>query len=265
MTDTAVPEDSVTVAEPSRRAHITPEQEINGWRQLSAVNGVPWVDPMTTPCGTCPWRTKFATTPNPNFPAQAVPAVGRMFLERVWAAPVSGSRLGLLTMCHRGHHASLSEDEWRRRTDVYAPCAAVTAIQQREAIRWHEGEPADVDEAAAVRIARWMGVPERIFLSKQLTKDDLLRRANPAIADESVAHPSLPPMRPGEFAMDAPLPTHDIVCTGSVDDESAREEIEAVAGFTVHQHPEPQHVAVRVEASSREVAVAWLQARLDAP
>jgi hypothetical protein len=66
------------------------------------------------------------------------------------------------------------------------------------------------------------------------------------------------PIRPGEFERDAALPVFTLRTDRELDADE-RERIDRVPGFTVQNDG-----TVLVEASSAEVAVAWLVERLDA-
>jgi hypothetical protein len=227
------------------------------WAAKSAAEDVPLTGARRQPCGTCPWHLKYVTgsQPNPNFPDPGI-------VEEVWKGAHrghreedGGARGGLLVMCHRGNHTDMPE--WLQDYDQYAVCASAFSVQQREAIRWHEGTPSGVGEDAAARIAFRMGVPSRLFLARTLTRDDLLACAHPSIADPNIGHPAMAPLAAGEF-------DGAVLAVVAVEVEPAMSdaERERVACLPVCVGVR-EDGAVLVRASSSEVAVAWVEAALE--
>ncbi len=171
--------------------------------QASKTLGVPLKPPPRTPCATCPWRLKFSRgVPNPNFPDPGI-------IDEAWQGYPGnggGAKHGLIPLCHRGADSAAVGDfnDWLRQVDEIRVCAGVVAIQQREAIRFHEGEPAAVDQDAAERVAARMKIPPAVYRSGVLTPADLLTRAHPAISDPLIGYKKCKPVKRGEFDSAAP-------------------------------------------------------------
>lgn len=229
------------------------EEETAYWEAEAERKGIPFTGPARHPCATCPWRLKFHRgVENPKFPHPGI-------IHHTWRgyrAEVGGAQDGLLVMCHRGVHSMTPEED--QVFDSHRVCAGSVAVQQREAIRRYLGQMSYVDEDAAERIGRRMGVPLRVWRRRILTREDLVSRAHPAISDPDVGHPDLMPPRPREFAVDKPLDVFDVTPHRAISD---RDRIEVVSGFDV----DAKRGVVRVAASSAGLARVWLRARLEAP
>jgi hypothetical protein len=240
---------------------ISIAQEEGFWETRAEAAGIPRTPPARSPCGTCPWRLKNGNRPTEHFPDPGT-------VDRAWRskrpdqAGQGGVSDGLLVMCHCGCHIGadgllIAPDqealpEWRI-------CAGSLVTQRREAIRWHEDGTSGVDRDTAVRVARRMGIPPKVFLARILTRADLVSRAHPALADPRIGHPDLAPIAPGEFEPDTELRLFDVRVEPL--GAAVRERIGSVPGFEVVLDER----TVRVAASSAEVAAFWLVERIDAP
>jgi hypothetical protein len=232
------------------------EQEDAYWFAEAARTGLPLTPPERWSCATCPWRLKYAKTGNKHF-TECCDLVSLAAWEGDFGDGSTAAKDGMLLLCHGHINQDDREEDWDR--DELQFCASIVVVQQREAIRYHERGWLHVDQTAAERIACRMGIPPRLFAARRLTRADLLSRAHPAISDPLVGHPTLPPMRPGEFEYDdADLKLWDVVVETDLG-PAVRERIDAVPGFSVQDAR-----TVRVLASSAEVAADWLGERLNA-
>lgn len=231
----------------------------NAWMVArSERTGIPLAPPSRHSCASCPWRLKHANEVTEHF---ALPGT----IDRAWAgkddcdyAPGDtdslshGANTGVVVFCHRGIKSDQGA-EWENIVDHYQPCSASLAVQQRECIRWHEDRlSSSIDKGAAIRVAMRMGIPSRVFLSGLLTRDDLLSRSHPEIANTAVGLPSLPPVETGEFEMSGPLPTHE-VDTGREIDDYERAAWHDVPGFHVVGES-----VIRVDVTRAEAARLWV-------